>query len=93
MFGDAARQLLKMIGNSGTVPGAILVEDVSAVLDRLKRAIKSENLVKAPDALGETAPHDDSDDQTVSLAYRALPLIELLAAAAQKNCNVMWEGK
>ena len=38
MFGDVARQPLKMIGNSGTVPGAILAEDVPDALDRLKRS-------------------------------------------------------
>ncbi len=40
MFGDAALRLLKMMGHSGTVPSAILAEDVPAALDRLKRAIE-----------------------------------------------------
>ncbi|MEP6606140.1 MAG: DUF1840 domain-containing protein, partial [Nitrosospira sp.] len=42
MFGDVAQQLLKMMGHSGTVPGAILAKDVPTVLDRLTRAIDTE---------------------------------------------------
>ena len=42
MFGDVAQRLLKMMGHSGTVPSAILADDVPAALDRLKRAIEPE---------------------------------------------------
>lgn len=90
LFGDVAQQFLKMMGHSGTVPGAILADYVPAALDRLKRAIDAEKPV-APAPPGNS--HDkDPDDQPVSLTYRALPLIELLTAAAKKNCNVMWQG-
>jgi len=87
MFGDVALSMLKMMGHSETVPGAILAEDVPAALDRLKRAIEA-----AP-ARNESreAQDDDSDEPPVSLAHRALPLIELLAAAARENCDVMWK--
>lgn len=88
MFGDVAKQLLKMMGHSGTVPSAMLAEDVPAALDRLKRAVE----VEKPTSIQEQGEGGkESDDQTVSLAYRALPLIELLTAAAKKHCNVMWE--
>ncbi|MEO7465211.1 MAG: DUF1840 domain-containing protein [Nitrosospira sp.] len=90
MFGDVAQRLLKMMGHSGTIPGAILAKDVPAVLDRLKRAIDTEKSVaSAPPP--ENIPDKDVDDQAVSLAYRALPLIELFTAAAGKKCDVMWE--
>jgi|SRR5687768_14498971 len=88
MFGDVAKQLLKMMGHSGTVPSAMLAEDVPAALDRLKRAVEVEKPTSTQEQ-GEGGK--ESDDQTVSLAYRALPLIELLTAAAKKHCNVMWE--
>ena len=88
LFGDVAQQLLKIMGHSGTVPGAILAEDVPAALERLKRGIDVEKSVSAPPG----NPQDkDPDDQVVSLTYRALPLIELFTAAAKKNCNVMWQ--
>ena len=90
MFGDVAQQLLKMMGHSGTVPGAILATDVPAVLDRLKRAIDTEKAV-APAPPPGNIPEKDLEDQGVSLTYRALPLIELLTAAAGKNCDVMWQ--
>jgi Domain of unknown function (DUF1840) len=89
MFGDVAQRLLKMMGHSGTVPGAILAKDVPAVLDRLKRAIDGEKTM-APDP-PDNMPDKDVDDRAVRLAYRALPLIELLNAAAKKNCDVMWQ--
>ena len=88
LFGDVALQLLKMMGHSGTVPGAILAEDVPAALDRLKRGIDVE---KSLPASPENSQDKDPDDQVVSLTYRALPLIELFTAAAKKNCNVMWQ--
>lgn len=84
MFGDVALALLKMMGHSGSVPGAILAEDVPLALDRLKAAIAKQT---AP------PPADDKDDDepVVSMAHRALPLINLLAAAAKAESNVMWK--
>ena len=41
MFGDAAHRLLKMMGHSGTLPSAILAEDVPAALDRREHDFRS----------------------------------------------------
>ena len=84
LFGDVALAILKKMGHSPTVPGAIRAEDVSAVLEGLKKAIEAE---KFP------APVADQDDNEVpvSMAHRAFPLINLLAAAAQAKENVMWK--
>ncbi len=84
MFGDVAVALLKMMGHSGTVPSAILAADVPAALSRLKAAINAGKAQPAPKSKG-------ADDETVSMAHRALPLIELLTAAAKENCDVMWK--
>ena len=89
MFGDAAHRLLKMMGHSGTVPSAILAEDIPAALDRLKRAIEEEKSGSQESDPGTEG--NDPDDQTISLTYRAIPLIELLTAAAKKHCDVMWD--
>ena len=87
MFGDVALGMLKMMGHSETVPGAILAEDVPAALDRLKRAIEA-----APSSSeSKKARDDDSDEPPVSLMHRALPLIELLTAAARQKVDVMWK--
>jgi hypothetical protein len=91
MFGDVGQRLLKMMGHSGTVPSAILAEDVPAARDSLKRAIEIEKSAAAEPS--GNIQDKDINDQTVSLAYRALPLIELLEAAAKKNCDVMWRQK
>lgn len=90
MFGDVAQRLLKMAGNSGTVPGAILAEDVRAALDRLRSAIETGKAAPAPDLSGN-APHNEANEPAVSLGNRAVPLIELLTAAAKENCDVMWK--
>ncbi len=84
MFGDVALAMLKMMGHSATVPGAILAEDVPAALSRLTAAIDA----------GKAAPPvggKDADEPVVSMAHRALPLLELLAAAAKAKSNVMWK--
>ena len=84
MFGDVAVTLLKMMGHSGTVPGAILAADLPAALSRLTAAIDKTRT--------ETSAGDDDEDETrVSLSNRALPLVDLLTAAPQQNCDVMWE--
>ena len=91
MFGDVALSMLKMMGHSENVPGAILAEDVPAALDRLKIAIEKVK-ASAPQSVPEDTRHDDPDEQQpVSPAHRALPLIELLTAAARENCDVMWK--
>ena len=82
MFGNDAITLLKMMGHSGTVPNAILAADVPAALSRLTTAIDKEK---------SSLPTQEADDSAVSIAHRALPVINLLTAAAKKNCDVMWK--
>jgi hypothetical protein len=89
MFGDIAVNLLKLMGHSGTVPGALLAEDVPAALDRLKKAVAANKTVTGD--VSDSVQDDDSGERTVSLAHRALPLIEMLAAAATAKCDVMWD--
>ena len=84
MFGDIAITLLKMMGYSTNVPGAILAEDVPAALNRLKAAVDKQKDSPPP-------PDDDEEEPAVSLAHRALPLIELFDAAANADANVMWK--
>jgi hypothetical protein len=91
MFGDVAQQLLKMMGHSGTVPSAIQADDVPAALERLKRALDVGKTSDGAQSGGDTAAKSRDNDTEVSLAYRALPLIELLTAAAKKHRDVMWD--
>ena len=82
MFGDVAVALLKMMGHSGTVPSAISAEDVPVALDRLKSAIT------AGKGAQETG---GKEDEAVSTANRALPLINLLTSAAKEKGGVTWK--
>jgi len=90
MFGDIAINLLKFMGHSATVPGAIAAKDIPAALQQLKSAVAAKKSTAAPD----TSTDDDNDESSgdaVSLANRALPLIQLLTAAAESKCDVMWD--
>jgi hypothetical protein len=85
MFGNVALALLKMMGHSATVPGAILAADVPAALNRLTAAIE------AGKASSPVVEDKDADEPVVSMTNRALPLINLLAAAAKADSDVMWK--
>ena len=91
LFGDIAVQLLKMVGHSGAVPGAILAADIPAALARLKQALAANQAVAPADTQDEEAEDEDANEPTVGLAQRAFPLIELLTAAAKAHSNVAWE--
>lgn len=84
MFGEDALAILKMMGHTATVPGAILAADVPAALSRLKAAVGAE---KPPAPVTE----EEEEEPSVSMAHRASPLIDLLTAAAKEGCDVMWE--
>ena len=83
LFGDIALALLKMMGHSAAVPGAILAADVPAALSRLTGAIDADKTT--------SVEIHDTDEPAVSMRNRALPLMGLLAAAAKTNSNVMWK--
>ena len=84
MFGDIATKLLKMMGQSGSVPGAILAQDIPPAIQRLRQRIGLER-----NADGD-ADADDGEAR-VNLSQRAFPLIQLLERAASKGADVVWE--
>jgi hypothetical protein len=84
---DIAVQLLRAMGHSGTVPGAMLPADLPAALARLKAMVD-----KSPPNPGATSkPGDDDGEAPVSLRQRAFPLIDLLGRAAGKGKEVLWK--
>ena len=85
MFGDVAVRLLRLMGHSGTVPGALLAEDVGAALQRLEAGIATWE-----EEVPSQAAEEEEGEPRVSLRTRALPLIELLRAAAKEKVDVMW---
>jgi len=88
MFGDVALALLKMMGHSPNVPGAILAADVPAALARLKAGLE---VAKTLPPVVDPDEDEDEDEPVVSMAHRALPLVELLEAAIKAGANVMWK--
>lgn len=94
MFGDVAIQLLKLMGHSGAVPGALQPGDLPDALDRLKKAVTADKATVAA-AKSEQGQDDerleDAKERPVQLAHRALPLIELLEASVAAQCDVMWD--
>lgn len=84
MFGDVAVTLLKMMGQSGVVPGAIIAADIPPALGRLKQGIEAQ--AHHPRA----RRNDENEEPDVSLRQRAAPLVELLDRAAKQDKNVMW---
>ncbi|WP_415885916.1 DUF1840 domain-containing protein [Neptuniibacter sp. QD29_5] len=85
MFGDVGLSMLEMMGHSATVPGAILAADVPEALSKLTAAVDADK--KQPLVMGK----DDTEEEEVSLTNRALPLIDLLAAAVKEKSDVMWK--
>lgn len=97
MFGTAAVTLLKMMGMSGNVPGAIMAEDLPDAIARLEaeldaQRVKSDADQQAMPQESTTNAFDDEDQSAViGLDKRAGPLISLLKAAAAANENVLWD--
>ncbi len=99
-FGDVAVRLLKLMGQSGHVPGALLADDVSAALGRLEEAIAAEKRKQEAAAAAKRGEEDKREEQEqrleeeerrpVDLSHRAFPLIQLLRAAAREEVDVIW---
>lgn len=89
MFGDVAKNMLEMMGQSGNVPGALLAEDVAPALQALKQEMASRVDDESHDALDQDEQHAA---KPVALTVRAKPLIDLLQSAIDGNETVVWES-
>ena len=91
MFGEVGKELLKLMGQTGVVPGALLAADIPPALERLKAAVGA---VGARPSGNPPRSADEQDDERappfVSLRQRAIPLIGLLEAAVARDAAVMW---
>lgn len=105
MFEDVAVQLLKLMGATGRIPGALGPDDVPLALQRLEQATEQ---IKAAthatparpadneDARSETAQTEDDDEDAeppVDLATRAVPLLSILKRAAAAHAELAWEAR
>src|SRR3981189_2317359 len=85
MFGDVAKTLLRLMGQSGAVPGAMLAPDIPAAVERLQHGVSGQNEKAA------SRNKDEDAAPPVNLRQRAFPLIELLERAAKAGTDVIWE--
>jgi len=100
MFGDAAQSLLKLMGASGHVPGALNAEDLPAALSRLEseiESLKANAATPVPPADNEDFRHDEATDEDkprapVPLVNRAIPLLSVMKRAAAAHEGIVWEG-
>ncbi|KTD79228.1 DUF1840 domain-containing protein [Legionella waltersii] len=83
-FNDIAKQLLSLIGHGGSIPGAIKSEDIATALESLQQGLGK---IKAVNQSRD----DEEQEQEISLAKRAMPLIQLMQAALKKDCDILWE--
>jgi hypothetical protein len=101
LFGDAAVELLKLMGATGRVPGGLSAEDVPPALQRLESAIEGLKARTNADTAARPADNEDTatDEDTdlhrsppIQLETRAVPLLSLLKRAAAAKATVTWEA-
>ncbi len=90
MFKDVALRMIKMMGHSETIPGAILAKDLPSALDHLENALAKE-VPAPPNEKDNDDENDDNSEPAINLNQRAVPLINLLKNAAEKDCDLLWE--
>lgn len=92
MFGAVAVELLELMGQTGVIPGALLGADIAPALERLKKGIAA--FGDRPSGNLPPDPKDEHDDRSaaplISLRQRAVPLLQLLEAAAREQADVTW---
>ena len=94
MHGEAAVALLRAMGHSGTVPGAILAAELPEALADLRKALETQADMPSP---AETEPPEDDDEERgnapppVTLRMRAVPLIDMIETAIARGSDLMWE--
>ena len=100
MFQDVAVQLLKLMGATGRIPGALGPDDVVLALRQLEHATEQikagTHVTPARPADNEDSKNEDEDEEReppVDLATRAVPLLSILKRAAAAKAEVMWEAK
>jgi hypothetical protein len=95
MHGDAAVALLKGMGHSGTVPGAILAADLPEALAQLQRMLEtagdSTGAPPLPPAQSKEEEQEREREPVITLKTRAVPLLDMIRTAIARNSDLMWE--
>ncbi|MEZ8284352.1 hypothetical protein BCU17_16840 [Vibrio splendidus] len=91
MFGEVGLQFIKMLGHSGTIPGAIDASAVPQALNNLRAAVAAEQSKPIEQENANDESEEEVVEAPVNIGSRAFPLVELLKAAIKDECEVMWE--
>ncbi|MEZ9299098.1 DUF1840 domain-containing protein [Vibrio splendidus] len=91
MFGEVGLQFIKMLGHSGTIPGAIDASAVPQALNNLRAAVAAEQIKPIEQENANDESEEEVVEAPVNIGSRAFPLVELLKAAINDECEVMWE--
>lgn len=92
MMDRHALPLIRMMHHSGTVPSAILPDDLPSALQSLKSSLDTLGHDQGDEPPAEDAAGDsDEDSDRVALHTRAYPLLQLLESAVRDEQAVMWD--
>jgi hypothetical protein len=80
-------KLLKVMGHSGTVPGALLAPELPGAAAKLRDALQS--LPATPPSAGETSAEATQLDP--SFAKDIKPLIELIDETVKMGSDLTWK--
>jgi len=93
MFGDVAQSLMEIMGKSPEAKGIVTVEQLPDAIARLKAAVAQDKaekpVVDHDERVFEKTPEGGKREH-VSLARRAVPLIELLEFSLKEGEPVVW---
>lgn len=93
MFGDVAHALMQIIGKAPEPKGIVTVEQLPEAIARLKAAVAQDKREKPildhDERVFEKTPGGGTRE-FVSLARRAVPLIELLEYSLKEDVPVTW---
>ncbi len=93
MFGDVAHSLMEIMGKSPDPKGIVTVEQLPDAIARLKAAVAQDKaekpVVDHDERVFEKTPGGGKREH-VSLARRAVPLIELLEYSLKEEVPVTW---
>jgi RNA-splicing ligase RtcB len=93
MFGDVAQSLMEIMGKDPGDKGIVTVEQMPDAIARLKAAVAQDKaekpIVDHDERIFEKTP-EGGKREYVSLARRAVPLIELLEYSLKEGEPVVW---
>jgi hypothetical protein len=96
MHGESAVTLLRLMGHSGNVPGAILAAYLPASLARLREGLDAHGDEPSPGPDQHPVVADRESDERekeppVRLRTRAVPLLDMIETAIKRDSDLMWD--